>query len=373
MAIYVPLTPAFAISQAQINLYKQGILYYDIDACSATANSTLYGKDNPEKIWNYFKTQGMDDAHIAAVMGNIQQESGFNPTIMQKGGTSNDPVVADPGGWGLVQWTPGSKVLTTASEYNVTGSINELSTQLQVIWAEMNGTTPAGATNFMENFTNTSTLEEATAYFANKYEAAGDPRMETRITFAQQALARYGGSPSGITASSGTTGCTGSFVSPDCITATGTAKILCAAKAYDTTSYFIGIKGGHQGGAAWHESCSTIGPDCYLDCSGLVNMALYDLTGGSVDRRGPVADIPNEPQYWQKVTYDEIQSGDLLVKIPADAGGINHVEIIDHTEGTKIFTFGAHTSSAPQEDQVGPSQYTDQPGITYYHYIGPGL
>ena len=46
----------------------------------------LKGKDNAEKIWNYFKGKGMNDFAIAGIMGNIQQESGCNPKNLQNTG-----------------------------------------------------------------------------------------------------------------------------------------------------------------------------------------------------------------------------------------------------------------------------------------------
>lgn len=52
--------------------------------------------NNATVILNYFKSQGWSVNAIAGLCGNIQQESTFNPALIEIGGT----------GHGLVQWTP---------------------------------------------------------------------------------------------------------------------------------------------------------------------------------------------------------------------------------------------------------------------------
>lgn len=381
-------TPVYAISQEQINLYKQGILLFDIEKCSAAANSQLSGSDNPEKIWNYFKTQGLEDIHIAAIMGNIQQESSFNPTIIQTasdgsgGGSSEDPNDSGNLGWGLSQWTPGSKVITVAAKYNITGAIYELSTQLSIIWEELNDVTPAGYPDFISDFTKITTLEDAVEFYTVKYEAAGEAALTNRISFAQQALAQYGNNTGTSTDSSGQTtaissgsaGCatTASYISPDCEAAVGNAKILCAAKAYDTASYRMAWLSGHQGGAKWHATCPVIGPSCYLDCSGLVNIALYDASNGRVDMGSVVADYPNLTDLWEEISFEELQSGDVLTRISYKDYS-DHVVIVDYVEGNNVHVFAANQPSSDQTKQVSSGIADPTTYNHYYRYIGPGL
>jgi len=53
--------------------------------------------ENPKTVYAFFRAAGLDDMHAAAVYGNLYQESGgMDPTIMQKGGNSNNPADADP-------------------------------------------------------------------------------------------------------------------------------------------------------------------------------------------------------------------------------------------------------------------------------------
>ncbi len=52
------------------------------------------------KVWNYFRQHGYSQAATAGVMGNIQQECGFNPTLVEA-----VPKAYGTRGYGLIQWT----------------------------------------------------------------------------------------------------------------------------------------------------------------------------------------------------------------------------------------------------------------------------
>lgn len=57
-------------------------------------------KNNAACIWSYFYYKGWTLQAVAGLCGNIQQESTFNPNLIEIGGT----------GHGLVQWTPPSNL-----------------------------------------------------------------------------------------------------------------------------------------------------------------------------------------------------------------------------------------------------------------------
>lgn len=61
-------------------------------------------------VWGALLASGFDTMHAAAAMGNMQDESGFDPQIVQGGGHSKRPADAGGRGYGLVQWTPGRKL-----------------------------------------------------------------------------------------------------------------------------------------------------------------------------------------------------------------------------------------------------------------------
>ena len=71
----------------------------------------LKGSDNAEQIWNWLVGQGMSNQAAAGIMGNMKQESGFEPRIIQGGELADDcPASSYDGpegavGYGLCQWT----------------------------------------------------------------------------------------------------------------------------------------------------------------------------------------------------------------------------------------------------------------------------
>src|SRR5437868_3870778 len=97
------------VASAQTDIYKvlQTPFYDPGVSATQCSDSSLSGSDNETKTWNYFKAKSLSDQQVAGIMGNIMQESSFNPLIMQKGGQSQNPADADPLGWGIIQWTPG--------------------------------------------------------------------------------------------------------------------------------------------------------------------------------------------------------------------------------------------------------------------------
>ncbi len=338
-------------------------------SCSSGSSATsLSGSDKETQIWNYFKTQGLSDEQTAGVMGNIEQESSFNPTEIESGGNSNNPADAGSGGWGLVQWTPGSTALTAQSDNHISGNIYDPLTQLNVIWAQMKGTSPKGETNILKGLQAINDPSQAATYFNAHFEGGTDP-SNVRETNAVTILSKYKGSGGGPVGTS-TGGCAPSASSsPDCTTAAGDTKILCEAKQYDPVSYSESAAGNHMAGGnpAWLKTCPQIGPSCYLDCSGLVNIAVYDAFGYDLKENttAEAADTAN----WKHISLSQLQPGDLI-QPAAEAGG--HVEIVDHVKGGTIYTFGAHQSGVPQPDQVSPASFQPATGDLYLHWIGQG-
>lgn len=309
-------------------------------SCGA-GTGDLSGADVPTLVWNYFYSKLQNDNLTAAVWGNIKQESQFIPNLIEGMTRSNDPHDSGELAWGLVQWdNPSTKVLISQKNAGVVGPIYEASTQVQIIWWEMENITPTSYPKFNEKFkTLSGDLSAAVEFFQVKYES-GAPGQ--RQQYAREGLQQYGGK-----GSAGSVGC--GNINPECNNAQGNAKILCAAKIYDPVSYEMSVRGGHQGGAEWHKTCPTINASCYLDCSGLVNIAIYDLT--KIDLRQNTFSQVADAVHWQKIPLTDLQPGDLIQP------NTGHVEIVDHIEGDRVITFGAHSANKPQPDQVGPSSW----------------
>lgn len=141
----------------------------------------------------FLHNKGLDNVHVAAVMGNIQQESWFDAT------SSSDVAV------GLCQWGLGVDgdrggmlkrwAASTGRDWSRAG------TQLDWLWAEMAHEGPAAnavgtardAYGSLQAFLACDSVDDAgsgnaTAYFERWIEAAGTPRMSNRAAYAQRYL-----------------------------------------------------------------------------------------------------------------------------------------------------------------------------------------
>lgn len=110
---------------------------------------------NEAAIWKYLKSQGLTDAGVAGLMGNIYAESGLNPKNLQNsyekklGYTDETYTVAvdngtytnfvrDSAGYGLCQWTYWTRKQTLYAFCKATGaSIGDLDAQLRFLMKEL--------------------------------------------------------------------------------------------------------------------------------------------------------------------------------------------------------------------------------------------
>lgn len=174
-----------------------------------TSASITSGRDNEEKVWNFFIGKGLTPEQTAGIMGNISQESGFDPTRAQSGGRRNvqDPSVFGSAvgvgkAWGLIQWDAGGRAIEYARQANITTPIHELDTQLNLIWWHTENVSPTGRRNILTEFKQTTTAREAASKWEHLMEGAGTPVMANRWAAADAALRKYG---SGATSSTSST------------------------------------------------------------------------------------------------------------------------------------------------------------------------
>ena len=119
----------------------QGFIYNPIDfeGTGGSAVTPIAGnrflsqsemENNARYIWNYLGSRGWSINAVAGMLGNMQTESSINPGIWQslkEGNTS--------GGFGLVQWTPATKLINWANNYEM--DYTDMDTQLQRIEYEL--------------------------------------------------------------------------------------------------------------------------------------------------------------------------------------------------------------------------------------------
>ena len=86
-------------------------------------------ENNATIIINYYRSIGIEDRTIAAILGNMQAESTLSPVLTERGGG---------GGYGLVQWTPQS-VLENHCQTLGLSPYSSGDVQIQVIIQEIIG------------------------------------------------------------------------------------------------------------------------------------------------------------------------------------------------------------------------------------------
>ena len=187
--------PVSALSDIQKRIFDVDVQQYDKERINAKRGSTggggtLTGGCNAEQIWNFLmgKTvQGkvLDAQLVAGIMGNMQAESAFFPNRIQgrppeQG--SDDANDAGSGGYGLVQWTPGSKIIADFDRIRVDPAWeppitlhSDMRFQLTLLLDQLNGISPtlseAGAGRDLAAQT---TTRGAASSFMTKFERPRD-------------------------------------------------------------------------------------------------------------------------------------------------------------------------------------------------------
>jgi hypothetical protein len=210
--------------------------------CSSSTGPGLNGADNVAIVYNYLNSKGLSTEQASGVAGNMIHESGLGLERLQ-----NDPknvrTDADRAeqisiqkqskkeliGWGLVQWTPATKMITPSKASGKTAvEIATFGFELDFLWNQLNtNEKPA-----LDGLKTATTPEDAALKFSHLYERSADlPGSDaetSRIIFAravfelatkgtplppniQELIANYGalgviGSGSGAGCPSATTG-----------------------------------------------------------------------------------------------------------------------------------------------------------------------
>lgn len=115
-----------------------GVEEYDFgeyDASSFTGVTGIYGNTAQEKVWFALKAAGCSDYAAAAVMGNIQCESGFREDAIEKGSGI---------GFGLCQWSFGRRDAIEKYAKSKGANASNIDIQIEFLIAEL---TPGGGAN----------------------------------------------------------------------------------------------------------------------------------------------------------------------------------------------------------------------------------
>lgn len=199
-----------------------------------------------QTAFDFFLAQGLTNFQAAGIVGNLDQESGMDPTAVESGGGA---------GRGIAQWSVGGRWDTDANDnvlaYATMQGMSPTSLQLQLdfIWYELQ-TFPGYGLAALQATTN---VTDATIAFETDFEGCGTCDQSQRIAYAQAALTAYGDD----TVDGGSTGDAGTCFVPSlnesgqCISTSD-----CAALADHVSTP------GYCPGAANIECCtSTTSPD----------------------------------------------------------------------------------------------------------------
>ena len=133
---------------------------------------------NAKYIYNFFRARGWTAQAICGMLGNMQGESGIIADCDEKGGG---------GGYGLVQWTPKSKLVNWANARGL--NYRTVETQCQRIqWELENGEqfyrTSAYPLTFRQYIASTSSASYLAQVFINNYERPANPNQPRRWQWA---------------------------------------------------------------------------------------------------------------------------------------------------------------------------------------------
>lgn len=125
---------------------------------------------------------------ICAIMGNIQWESYFNPGQWQGSYDVGDM----NGGYGLVMWTPASKIFNIVG-YDGAKQVEAILNLTANDWIEKPGT----PMSWEEFKTSDGDLDYLTLVFLKNYERAGDEHLPERQQYARDWYTYFYGKPPG--------------------------------------------------------------------------------------------------------------------------------------------------------------------------------
>lgn len=203
--------PVLALSGSQKQLFDTGTNYYNEQAandCGASGGgeTTLAGSDNMQKIYNYFTGKGLTGQQAAGILGNmLAEDPSLMPTTVQGGGQSNTP--PSHGGYGIVQWTPGTKLVKIITSAHIGGKASDLAAQLDALWAQLYGSSDYSEHAAGDDLKKQTTPKDAAVSFLAKYERATDhsptgTNAKVRGGKAEEVYQLYGGN-SGSSATNG--------------------------------------------------------------------------------------------------------------------------------------------------------------------------
>jgi murein DD-endopeptidase MepM/ murein hydrolase activator NlpD/lysophospholipase L1-like esterase/cell wall-associated NlpC family hydrolase len=148
--------------------------------------------DVAKAVWTFFTGAGFTPECTAGIMGNLQQESGMDPTRYQSGGGP---------GRGICQWTVSEERFKgmQAHAQSKGKDWTDLQSQLEWLNMELQGKDPTTLSYLKkyvggyEQFKALTDVRQACKVFEDSFERAGKPMMEKRYAYAEQFYNQFKG------------------------------------------------------------------------------------------------------------------------------------------------------------------------------------
>lgn len=161
---------------------KSGKIQQTGTVSTSSKSSYSSGSGTQSTIWNFFKSKGFSDSIVAGIMGNLKMESNFNPSAVNP----------SSGAYGIAQWLGSRKsALSSYAKTNGT-SMNNLTTQLNFLWKELNGSEKR-TMNWLKSNQSASAATVA-AMFDRLFERSEGTHIPQRQSYANSIYNQFAGS-----------------------------------------------------------------------------------------------------------------------------------------------------------------------------------
>lgn len=235
------------------------------------------GNSVKAKVWNALRKHGFTKEATAAIMGNLQQESGFDPSIVER-----VPNSYGTRGFGLLQWTGSRRTNIENAARSQGKDITDVAFQIDYLVQELelsyySGRFPGGVPG-LKSMTDINRCVDVfhDVFVASNDRNAGDPSLSKRKNFAQSIYNEFADKEVGGQVDAGGTG--------------GQQDVVKAALSFLGTPYVWG--GTTPSG---------------FDCSGFVQYA-YKMVGKNIPRN-----TTGQLAGGQVISPNDIQPGDLVL------------------------------------------------------------
>lgn len=299
---------------------------------------------------------GFNKIAACGILGNMMQESGLTPNIVEGGGTASEITVNGSTGYGLCQWTDAGRQQGLADFAQANGkSSSDPGVQCSYIAQECN---KMGLTN---NLNNCASAADAAYLFHKEYEISSDSReaIQKRLDWAEEAYANDGaiagsngnvsssGVVSGVAGKAGGAGGGQSNLLMKAIFGDAGDKITQAYNAFFGTpggaaggagGAFGGVVGGGNTKAASNWADSMVNSQGYGNngCSTFVNKYLEQAGVKQIDMYVPNAEEQskqNKPYSFKPASAGGNEGDVVLLNTLTSDAEADHVVIADGKGG----------------------------------------